>query len=214
MSGTFQKLDAEKVTECVALYRSGMSTGAIAKMFGVSRQSMWDVLRWRLELRPQLRYGDQNHFYRGGPTADDVAQNLLEKAIERGEVERKTQCEVCGDSGTMSDGRSKIHAHHCDYNFPLDVQWLCQKCHHEWHKHNRAIMKTESLTTEWHSHGGFMLVLSRREGERLMIGDNIVFTVLEIRGPNVRIGIEAPKEIPVYREEVFKVIHGQEGGGK
>lgn len=141
MPGAFQKLNAEKVAECVRLYQSGLSLRVIANKFGVRRQTMWKTLRLRTELRPQLRYGDKNHFYRGGPTADDVAQNLLEKAIERGEVERKTQCESCGDSGTMSDGRSKIHAHHCDYNFPLDVLWLCQKCHHEWHKHNRAVKK-------------------------------------------------------------------------
>lgn len=59
-----------------------------------------------------------------------------------------------------------------------------------------------------------MLVLSRQPGERIMIGENIVLTVLEIRGDKCRLGIEAAKEIPVYREEVWKVIHGQKEGGK
>ena len=47
-----------------------------------------------------------------------------------------------------------------------------------------------------------MLVLSRRIGERLVIDDNIIVTVVEIRGGQVRLGIEAPREIPVRREEV------------
>ena len=47
-----------------------------------------------------------------------------------------------------------------------------------------------------------MLVLSRRVGERLVIDDRITVTVVEIRGGQIRLGIEAPREIPVWREEV------------
>ena len=47
-----------------------------------------------------------------------------------------------------------------------------------------------------------MLVLSRRIGERLVIDDRITVTVVEIRGGQIRLGVEAPKEIPVWREEV------------
>jgi carbon storage regulator len=47
-----------------------------------------------------------------------------------------------------------------------------------------------------------MLVLSRREGERLVIGERIVITVLEIDGSRVRIGVEAPRSIHVRREEL------------
>ena len=46
-----------------------------------------------------------------------------------------------------------------------------------------------------------MLVLSRRVGERLVIDAKITFTVIEVRGGQIRLGIEAPKEIPVRREE-------------
>jgi carbon storage regulator len=47
-----------------------------------------------------------------------------------------------------------------------------------------------------------MLVLSRKIGERLLIGDHIVIHVLEMKGHRVRIGIEAPPEVPVWREEL------------
>jgi carbon storage regulator len=47
-----------------------------------------------------------------------------------------------------------------------------------------------------------MLVLSRKLGEKIVIGDNIVVTVVKIDRNQIRIGIEAPPEIPVYREEI------------
>ena len=51
-----------------------------------------------------------------------------------------------------------------------------------------------------------MLVLSRRVGESLVIGDNVVVTVLEVRGDMIRIGIDAPREVKVHRSEVFQAI--------
>lgn len=51
-----------------------------------------------------------------------------------------------------------------------------------------------------------MLVLTRRANQSVMIGDEIVVTVLEIRGDQVRIGIDAPKSVAVHREEVFREL--------
>ena len=55
-----------------------------------------------------------------------------------------------------------------------------------------------------------MLVLSRMRNESIVINDNITITVIEIRDGNVRLGIEAPKEVPVHRREVWDSIHKQE----
>ncbi|MBG0833366.1 carbon storage regulator CsrA [Planomonospora sp. ID67723] len=51
-----------------------------------------------------------------------------------------------------------------------------------------------------------MLVLTRRSGESLMIGDDVVVTVLDVRGDVVRIGIRAPRSVPVHREEIFREL--------
>jgi len=53
-----------------------------------------------------------------------------------------------------------------------------------------------------------MLVLSRKKNESIVVSDDIVITVVEIRGDKVRLGIEAPKEMPVHRKEVFDAIYG------
>ena len=51
-----------------------------------------------------------------------------------------------------------------------------------------------------------MLVLSRQRDESIMIGDTIVVTIVDIRGDKVRLGINAPPEIPVHRQEVYEAI--------
>ncbi len=53
-----------------------------------------------------------------------------------------------------------------------------------------------------------MLVLSRKKNESIVIDNNIVVTVVEIRGDKVRLGIVAPKDVPVHRQEVYDAIHG------
>lgn len=51
-----------------------------------------------------------------------------------------------------------------------------------------------------------MLVLSRKRDEKIVINENIVITVVEIRGDKVRLGIEAPSDVSVHRQEVFEAI--------
>ena len=51
-----------------------------------------------------------------------------------------------------------------------------------------------------------MLVLSRHRDESIMIGDDVVVTIVDIRGDKVRLGINAPKDIPVHRQEVYEAI--------
>ncbi|HEY7427788.1 MAG TPA: carbon storage regulator CsrA [Gemmataceae bacterium] len=57
-----------------------------------------------------------------------------------------------------------------------------------------------------------MLVLSRKKNESIVINSDITVTVVEIRGDKVRLGIVAPKEVPVHRQEVYDAIHAGKGG--
>jgi carbon storage regulator len=52
-----------------------------------------------------------------------------------------------------------------------------------------------------------VLVLSRKVNESIVINENIVIVIVDIRGDKVRLGVDAPKEIPVHRREVFDAIH-------
>ena len=56
------------------------------------------------------------------------------------------------------------------------------------------------------SRGAFSWTTSRRVGERLVIGGNVIVTVLGLKGNQVRIGVEAPIEVPVHREEIYERI--------
>lgn len=58
-----------------------------------------------------------------------------------------------------------------------------------------------------------MLVLSRHRDESIMIGDEIVVTVVDIRGDKVRLGIEAPTQIPVHRQEIYDAIQREKERG-
>ena len=57
-----------------------------------------------------------------------------------------------------------------------------------------------------------MLILTRRVGETLMVGDDVTVTVLGVKGNQVRIGVNAPKEVSVHREEIYMRSQVEKGG--
>ncbi len=58
-----------------------------------------------------------------------------------------------------------------------------------------------------------MLVLSRKKDEKIIIGDKITVMVIELRGDKVRLGIDAPKEVTIHRQEVYEAIYGANSAG-
>ena len=56
-----------------------------------------------------------------------------------------------------------------------------------------------------------MLILTRRIGEKLVIGDNVLVTILGVKGNQIRVGIEAPPEVQVHREEIYQRILKERG---
>ena len=51
-----------------------------------------------------------------------------------------------------------------------------------------------------------MLIITRRPGEKIVLGDDVTVTVMEVSGQTVRLGIDAPKELPIYREEIWAAV--------
>lgn len=59
-----------------------------------------------------------------------------------------------------------------------------------------------------------MLILTRRVGETLMVGDDVTVTVLGVKGNQVRIGVNAPKDVSVHREEIYQRIQREKSQGQ
>lgn len=139
----FYKMTLAQAEQACELYAKGFSCGEIGEFYGVTRQSIWGILKVRkVEMRPQLKFGSDNHFYRGGSLSDDPCHNITERAIERGILVRPDICENCNKKPTeYVNGRNGIEAHHDDYNKPLAVRWLCKDCHYEWHTLHVAVAK-------------------------------------------------------------------------
>jgi hypothetical protein len=72
------------------------------------------------------------------------AQLAVNRAIEKGILQRGA-CEVCGASGKQSNGVERVYGHHDNYNRPLDVRWLCTKCHGLWHRENEPVVMLPDL---------------------------------------------------------------------
>jgi len=140
------KMGAKKLSKydnAIQLYESGMSIGECAEFYEISRQAMHKILiRRNCEFRSQKKHGKENHFYRGSMPDNSKkirVQHLTDKAIKKGVLIQPVKCSICDGIQEFKDGRNGIQAHHSDYDKPLDVIWMCQKCHHKWHSKNKAI---------------------------------------------------------------------------
>lgn len=142
---------SEKYKSAVQLYEGGMSIGECADFYEISRQAMHKILiRRGCKFRDNKKYGEDNHFHRGcmpDRTKKERCHNIVESAIKKGILSNPHICSCCESSDKFKDGRTSIQAHHDDYDKPLKVRWLCQKCHHQWHKTNTPLNETDTEKT-------------------------------------------------------------------
>lgn len=144
-SGGLRKLTEEQVEQSIGMYIEGMSLQQIGEIMNVSRQAMHDLLKRRITLRSNKRYGKDNHFYRG-VKSDGAAHDAFEDALRRGLIVKPAFCECCDLAEKRGkDGRSLLCGHHDDYAKPLEVRWLCQSCHYNWHTTNTALHAKEII---------------------------------------------------------------------
>ena len=81
-----------------------------------------------------LARGKAAHYYRYPNRS--AARSAVTNAVRDGRLYKPNQCESCSTETTL-------HGHHCDYNKPLDVMWLCDPCHKQWHRKNEPIYCNE-----------------------------------------------------------------------
>ena len=125
-----------KYENIVTMYEQGMTVEQIAVQFKVDQSVMYRNLKRRdCRFRPQIRKGKDNPFYRGGSIQYPDIKLAVKKARKKGYL-MPSDCENCGST-------KQIEGHHSDYNRYLDVQWLCRKCHFNWHRLFVAIPRRE-----------------------------------------------------------------------
>lgn len=133
------KYSAKTIDTWVEMYNSGMSTPQIAEVVGVRMSSVWSAILTRGVPMRFSKRGDKSNFYRGGSFKSDKVRCQVNAAIRRGDVTVSNTCSECGATKACRNGQRGVVAHHDNYNKPLDIRWLCVKCHTEWHKYNKAI---------------------------------------------------------------------------
>ena len=129
-----RRIDIENVIEMI---KKGVSPRDVSEFYGCTRQYVYFLCRQAgithaapSHLSPEGISNEKNHLR-------SRVNNLTTIAISKGVLIREP-CEICGVFGKDKRGRSVVEAHHDDYSKPLNVRWLCQKHHADWHRKNRA----------------------------------------------------------------------------
>lgn len=135
-------LSGFNLSEAVQLYKNGNSYRKIASKMGVPYSLVFGLVSKEVKARPNFNKGKKAHFYRGETFRNPKVKAQVFAAIAKGKLV-PLPCEVCGDDEKDKNGVRKCVAHHDDYSKPLNVRWLCRKCHHKWHKENKPIAEAK-----------------------------------------------------------------------
>lgn len=136
------------IESLVSLYENGKSLAELVILFGVGTDKIKKRLlcsgipirRRGAEKGCVGKRGIASNFYTGERVSVKEARDAVYKAIGKGLLVQKP-CEVCGEFKKTRDGFMNVEAHHDDYNFYLEVRWLCRKHHFRWHRTNKPIPK-------------------------------------------------------------------------
>lgn len=138
-------LAKEEIKKIVKLYRLGSSLPEIGRLFDRHHTTIqFHLIKHGIKRRPDAPKGKKNRFSRESNFQERHSASAgmkVQRALKDGSLKRPETCDSCGKKKVEKNGRTGIHAHHCDYNWPLLVMWLCRKCHFEWHLKYRAIPK-------------------------------------------------------------------------
>ena len=130
------RMREDEKARAIEMILKGLSYTQVGDFYCVSRQYIHKLCKnagLKLPLNP-IKKHIPSEYQKAMRRVWDIANNAVEKGILIA-----SPCEVCGDHGNLKNGTSRVHAHHDDYNKPLDVRWLCIKHHREWHKNNKPI---------------------------------------------------------------------------
>lgn len=177
--------EAPRNQACKLARSSRLRRPTLEKQFGVSRQFS------AMSRQPAMSPEDDPM---GLGYLDRVQANTLHRAIEKPQPALFTEVPTAQmTKQNQSEGYRE---------FDVNLGALGLKLQED------SITSTSSLNPAAELIPGIanMLVLSRKKDERIIIGDNISIMVVEIRGDKVRLGIEAPRDVPVHREEVYNAI--------
>ena len=113
------------------------------KAFDKARGNLPHRVQARLEYA-QTPQGKERHTlakqnYRKNHPTRRKAVNAVNNAVRNGVLVKPNNCQSCGIEA------KRIEGHHCDYNKPLDVMWLCDPCHKEWHRNNTPIYANDEV---------------------------------------------------------------------
>ena len=127
-------LTHSQLLECIDRYRNGTSINTLSKETGIHNHRLKGILAPYVTLRTKGSY-----LQRGGKRRPTFVAHRVRRALRSGKLTNPHVCSKCGESPLDKNGKSLIHGHHDDYNKPLEVRWLCRRCHFEWHKHNTPV---------------------------------------------------------------------------
>lgn len=135
------KVSASQLLEAKDMYKSGLSLAQVAVHFNITKNSLWARLRKIMKLRKNTIVKSRRC---RGELYSRPAHRKVYKAVRLG-ILKPLHCEVCGKFPMKKNGVRNVHAHHDDYNKPLEIRWLCSKHHLEWHLNNVPVRAKANL---------------------------------------------------------------------